>query len=51
MDILGEILKQVLESATQAQQTPQRAPQPQQRSKASVGKARSRHNSRGSCLS
>jgi enamine deaminase RidA (YjgF/YER057c/UK114 family) len=30
MDILGEILKQVLEGATQGQQ-PQRAPQPQQR--------------------
>jgi len=31
MDILGEILKQVLEGAAQQQQAPQRAPQPQQR--------------------
>jgi hypothetical protein len=34
MDILGEILKQVLEGATQGQQ-PQRAPQPQQRAPSS----------------
>ena len=31
MDILGEILKQVIEGAAQQQQAPQRAPQPQQR--------------------
>lgn len=31
MDILGEILKQVLEGAAQQQQAPQRAPQPQPR--------------------
>jgi len=31
MDILGEILKQVLEGAAQQQQAPQRQPQPQQR--------------------
>lgn len=31
MDILGEILKQVLEGAAQQQQPPQRAPQPQPR--------------------
>jgi len=31
MDILGEILKQVLEGAAQQQQPQQRAPQPQQR--------------------
>ena len=31
MDILGEILKQVLEGAAQQQQAPERAPQPQPR--------------------
>ena len=31
MDILGEILKQVLEGAAQQQQAPQRQPQPQSR--------------------
>jgi len=37
MDILGEILKQVLEGAAQQQPAPQRQPQPQQRAPQAPG--------------